>query len=57
MPFLAIGPGVKVNFTGTVAYDHGSLIKSIEEIFGLPTLATVSGKNDLANLFQAGFFP
>jgi len=57
MPFLAIGPGVKVNFTGTVAYDHGSIIKSIEEIFVLPTLATVSGKNDLANLFQAGFFP
>lgn len=57
MPFLAIGPGVKANFTGTVSYDHGSLVKSIEEIFGLPTLATVAGKNDLANLFQAGFFP
>lgn len=57
MPFLAIGPGVKANYTGTVSYDHRSLIKSVEEIFGLPFLSTVSGASDLADLFQAGFFP
>jgi len=57
MPFLAIGPGVKANYTGTVSYDHRSLIKSVEEIFGLPLLSTVSGSTDLTDLFQAGFFP
>lgn len=57
IPFLAIGPGVKTGYTGTVTYDHGSIIKSVEEIFGLPLLSTVSGKNDLADLFNAGFFP
>jgi phosphatidylinositol-3-phosphatase len=57
MPFLAIGPGVKANYTGTVSYTHSSIIKSVEEIFGLPTLSTVSSSNDLSDLFQAGFFP
>lgn len=57
IPFLAIGPGVKTGFAGSVSYDHGSIVKSVEEIFGLPILSTVSGKNDLSNLFNAGFFP
>jgi hypothetical protein len=57
MPFLAIGPGVKANYTGAVSYDHGSIIKSVEESLGLSILSKVSGKNDLADLFQPGFFP
>lgn len=57
VPFLAIGPGVKANYAGAVAYDHGSIIKSVEEIFSLPILSKVSGVNDLADLFAAGFFP
>ncbi|HSU83850.1 MAG TPA: alkaline phosphatase family protein, partial [Thermoanaerobaculia bacterium] len=57
IPFLAVGPGVKTGYTGSVTYDHGSIIKSVEEVFGLPLLSTVSGKNDLADLFNAGFFP
>ncbi|HEX3528764.1 MAG TPA: alkaline phosphatase family protein [Thermoanaerobaculia bacterium] len=57
MAFLAIGPDVKANYTGAVSYDHGSIIKSVEESLGLSILSTVSGKNDLADLFQPGFFP
>ncbi len=57
MPFLAIGPGVKANYTGTVSYTHSSIIKSVERILGLSFLSTVSSSNDLADLFQAGFFP
>ena len=57
MPFLAVGPGVKVGYAGGVSYTHSSIIKSVEEILGLPFLATVSGSNDLADLFQPGFFP
>jgi hypothetical protein len=57
MAFLAVGPGVKANFTGTVSYTHSSIIKSVERIFGLSFLSTVSSSNDLADLFQAGFFP
>ncbi len=57
MPFLAIGPGVKQGYTGTVKYNHSSIVKSVEEILQLPTLSTVSSASDLADLFTAGQFP
>ncbi|HEV7786093.1 MAG TPA: alkaline phosphatase family protein [Thermoanaerobaculia bacterium] len=57
MPFLAIGPGVKVGYSGGVAYNHGSIVKSVEDIFNLPVLASVAKNNDLSDLFKPGFFP
>jgi hypothetical protein len=57
IPFLAVGPGVKANYAGGVSYTHSSIIKSIEESLGLPILSKVSTANDLADLFNAGFFP
>ncbi|HTQ03213.1 MAG TPA: alkaline phosphatase family protein [Polyangiaceae bacterium] len=57
MPFLAIGPGVKVGYTGAVSYGHGSIVKSIEAILGLSTLSKVSSANDLSDLFRAGQYP
>jgi len=57
MPFIAIGPGVKRGYASTVAYDHSSLVKSIERILELPILPRVQAANDLADLFQPGMFP
>ncbi|MEA2882580.1 MAG: phosphatidylinositol-3-phosphatase [Bradyrhizobium sp.] len=57
LPFFAIGPGVKPNHLSTVAFDHGSLVRSVEEIFGLPVLPTVANNNNFADLFKAGSFP
>ncbi len=57
MPFLAIGPGVKVGYTGTVSYGHASIVKSIEAILGLPTLSKVSSANALSDLFKTGQYP
>jgi hypothetical protein len=57
MPFLAIGPTVKAGYAGGVSYDHGSLLKSVERILGLSTLAKVSSANDFADLFTSGSFP
>jgi hypothetical protein len=57
IPFLAIGPGVKVNHASSVKYDHGSLVRSIEEIFDLPILPKVANKNNLADMFKAGSYP
>lgn len=54
LPFLAIGPMVRKGYAGPVAYDHGSVIRTVERIFGLPVLKTVAGGNDLGDLFQAG---
>jgi hypothetical protein len=33
------------------------MVKSVEAILGLPTLAKVSGDNTLADFFNTGFFP
>jgi len=57
MPFLAIGPGVKSGYSSNVTFTHSSLVKSVEEIFGLPILATVTSANDFADVFKPGAFP
>lgn len=57
IPFFAIGPGVKSNFESSLAYDHGSLVRSVEEILGLPILSTVSNNKSFADMFKAGFYP
>jgi hypothetical protein len=57
IPFIAVGPGVKTHFSGTVSYTHSSLTKSLDEILGLSVLSKVSSANDLSNLFKSGFFP
>src|SRR5262252_6448405 len=55
LPFLAVGPHVKVGHTGTVSYNHSSVIKWVEHILQLPTLSTVSGANELTDMFVSGF--
>ncbi len=57
MPFLAIGPGVKTNYAGSVSYSPSSVTKSIEAILGLATLSKVSSANALSDLFKSGQYP
>ena len=57
IPFLAIGPHVKPGYAGSHTYNHGSLTKTVEEIFGLPVLPSVASNLDFGDLFQPGFFP
>ena len=57
LAFLAIGPGVKGGFAGSVSYNHGSIIKSAEKILNLSILSKVSGNNELADLFKSGSYP
>ncbi len=57
IPFVAVGPGVKPGYTGDVKYTHGSLLKSVEEILGLPVLPSVASEHDFADLFAPGQFP
>jgi TPR repeat protein len=54
IPFLAFGTGVKPGYAGAFYYDHGSIVKTIEKVFGLPILPAVLGKNDLSDLFEHG---
>jgi hypothetical protein len=57
MPFIAIGPSIKTKYTSTVVLNHSSILKSVEEMLGLPILSTVSKSNDLADFFVAGKVP
>jgi phosphatidylinositol-3-phosphatase len=54
IPFLAIGRQVKTGFAGKAVYDHGSIIRTVEKIFGLPVLKAVKGSRDLGDLFEDG---
>lgn len=57
IPMIVVGPHVKPNFASSVQYTHGSLVKSVEAVLALPTLATVSSDNTFVDFFDAGFFP
>jgi phosphatidylinositol-3-phosphatase len=58
MPFLALGPGVKRGYVGSIAYTHSSLVATTERIFGLSRLATVTASvNDFGDLFEPGALP
>lgn len=57
MPFVAVGPGAKEGYVSEVSYMHGSLLKSVEMILGLPVSPRVAGDNDFADLFKPGKFP
>ena len=54
LPFIAVGPGIKPGYTSAVQVDHGSLLKTVEEMLGLPILPTVQGVADLGDLFVSG---
>ncbi|HEX3482166.1 MAG TPA: alkaline phosphatase family protein [Kofleriaceae bacterium] len=57
IPLIVVGPHVKPNFTSSVLYNHGSIVRSVEAILGLPTLSKVSGNNTFTDFFNTGFFP
>jgi phosphatidylinositol-3-phosphatase len=57
LPFVALGPDIKPGYSGTVGYTHSSVLKTVEEMLGLPILPTVATVDDLADLFVAGRVP
>jgi len=46
VPMLVISPFAKVGYVDTVYQDHGSMLKFIEAVFGLPTLASINHSFD-----------
>jgi hypothetical protein len=57
MPFLVIGPNVKAGYANSVTLSHSSLLKSTEQILGLPVQSNVSSANDFTSFFNTGMFP
>ncbi len=48
---LVIGPGVKTGFASSVAHDHYSLVRTIEDAWGLGCLNQTCSANDLGEFF------
>jgi acid phosphatase len=57
MPFYAFGPAVAAGRASAVTVTHSSLLRTLEELFGLPILPTVAGASDLSDLFTGGLLP
>lgn len=57
LPFFAAGWGVKPNHESKVRYSHRSVLRTIERILGLPTLAAVADAPDLSDMFEPGVLP
>jgi hypothetical protein len=53
IPFIAIGKKVIAGHAGSVMYTHSSLLKSEEEILGVPVLSAVTTANDFSDLFTS----
>lgn len=52
IPMIVMSPFAKPGFGGNVYYDHGSLLRTVEEIFDVPLLRDANQKRDLSNLFS-----
>lgn len=57
IPFIAIGKHAIAGHVGSVMYTHSSLLKSEEEILGIPVLSSVTSAADFTDLFDQGTFP
>ncbi len=53
IPFMALGSHVVPGASPTM-FTHSSLLKTVEEIFGVPVLPTVTAANDFADMFEPG---
>jgi phosphatidylinositol-3-phosphatase len=57
---IVLSPLAKKNYTSTIAYDHSSLVKTLQKIFGLTPLlghAADPTVSDLSDLFLPGALP
>jgi hypothetical protein len=57
LPFIALGPHVKRGYRSVVPFNHGSIVRTVERILGLPILSTVQDVSDLGDLFEGGVMP
>ena len=56
-PFYAFGPTVKPGHESNIPITHRSVVRTIDEIFGLPILPSVHNDPDLADFFAGDHVP
>ena len=50
---IFLSPLAKAGYANSIHYNHGSLLRTVEEIFQLPLLGDANNETDLADLFSA----
>ena len=51
IPMIVMSPFAKPGYGNDIHYDHGSLLRTVEEIFSVPLLRNANYEPDLSNLF------
>lgn len=52
IPMIVMSPFAKPGYGNNIYYDHGSLLRTVEEIFGVPLLRNAKYERDLSDLFS-----
>jgi phosphatidylinositol-3-phosphatase len=52
VPTIAVGPLVKGSFTSAIPHSHYSLLRTIEQAWGMPCLLSACSANDLGEFFK-----
>ena len=51
IPFIVLSPLAKPGYSNSIHYTHGSLLRTVEEIFNLPLLGDAQKETDLSDFF------
>ncbi len=50
---IALGPTARTGYVSSMHFTHGSLLRSVETIFGVPFLGDANSQSDLGDLFTS----
>jgi hypothetical protein len=53
IPMFVLSPKAKTNYKSSTKYTHNSMLRTIETIFGVPTLRGAASSNDLSDFFTS----
>jgi phospholipase C len=57
IPMLVLSPYAKKNYENFTRYDHASLLRTVQEIFGVPLLRQANCRVDLRAMFHPNVIP
>jgi hypothetical protein len=51
LPFVVLSPLAKPGFQNSTKYTHSSLLRTLQEVFGVPLLGDAANATNLADFF------
>jgi hypothetical protein len=52
IPMIVLSPFAKTNYSNSIKYTHSSMLRTFEEIFGVPLLADAANATNLSDFFN-----